>query len=459
MSAQEVERIFLSATVLDCGRYRTDLKAYVENFTDGVKIDLQKHWAGGAADVVSACKAKFDAQDAYLGLFGHRYGWVPAGFEPDSITKLEWRWAVERWKAQREPPIFIFRPRKGALAHSELDTLAEAAFDQQAPPASAPERSASRASQAAFMADIDAWAQVAGGRIMEFFESAEQLQQRAAKAITCWNLRLLRQASRGARPGAGQIPASEFGRIGRETDFTRVQEALEALADAGRGAALSVAVHGDEFHGQLEFAAALGQQVAALEEADGGELAALDPLDPHTLARRACECLRRPSVTADPLAELAEALAARLKQRHVLLVLGGLGAAADRWTRFVQSFWQPLLAALAQRGMPAPGGRRLVWCVVDHQPAPLADKALFWDGAHDAAALDTRRVLPLPAFGTLDARRVERWLAALKKEYPGQFPSTLDEAHRKAIAASATHPDGLPAFVYQRLQRDGFWGR
>ena len=34
--------------------------------------------------------------DAYMGLFGHRYGWIPPGFTR-SITELDFRWAVEHW--------------------------------------------------------------------------------------------------------------------------------------------------------------------------------------------------------------------------------------------------------------------------------------------------------------------------------------------------------------------------
>lgn len=456
MPPDEIERIFLSATVLDCGTYRTDLKAYVENNTDGVKIDLQKHWAGGAADVVSACKAKFNAQDAYLGLFGRRYGWVPAGFKPDSITRLEWRWAVERWKAEREPPIFIFRPRKGEKAFVDLEQLADDAFDRETPPASPSMRADSRAAQEQFMAEVDAWANVAGGRIMEFFVTREQLQQKAAKAVNCWNLRLLRQARQGARPGADQIPAAELGRIGREDDFWRLQQTLDVLDAGTGGTALALAVHGDEGHGQLEFAEAL-RQWTYWEDCEVPALRSVTQCDASTLARWACERLRNPVATGDPMAQLADTLAARLKLRHVVLVLGSMGPDADRWQRFVLDFWQPLRAALAQRGMPAAGGRRLLLAVIDHQPAPVADTTLFWDGAHDDTRIDTHRVLALPAFASISAAQVRQWLQQIRRDYPDQFTPALDEARRKAIAAYATTPNGLPALVYQRLQRHGFW--
>ena len=51
---------------------------------------LQEYRAAAAQDVVTLCLNRLADSDAYLGVFGFRYGWIPGG-EARSITELNLR--------------------------------------------------------------------------------------------------------------------------------------------------------------------------------------------------------------------------------------------------------------------------------------------------------------------------------------------------------------------------------
>lgn len=113
-----VSQVFLSATAQNCHIYREAVKAAVERNVKGGQVFLQRDWVAGGHFVVDVCQREVKTGDAYRGLFGHRYVWIP----PDhtrSITELEFRWAVERWP-RRDLPIFILLPEKGNDADRQL---------------------------------------------------------------------------------------------------------------------------------------------------------------------------------------------------------------------------------------------------------------------------------------------------------------------------------------------------
>src|SRR5262249_49803154 len=53
-------------------------------------------------DAVNYCRARVNEADAYLGIYAHRYGYVPDGSEI-SLTEMEYHWAIER-----RLPVLIF---------------------------------------------------------------------------------------------------------------------------------------------------------------------------------------------------------------------------------------------------------------------------------------------------------------------------------------------------------------
>ena len=450
MPTSEIESIFLSATATDCRDFRLALKAAVEDNVAAAKIHLQENWAEGAAFVPDTCRAKVEANDAYIGLFGHRYGWVPPGFA-ESITQLEWRWAIEHWP-EREPPIFILLPLPGSDADRTLKAKALDVLKQEFP-RDAKLRKRSGEQQSAFIADVKAWA---NGRILNFYATEQQLREKGLSCVQNWNLALWKRAAAGGRSRVSAIPGEELGRIGRAPQIDILRRALDAWRRRSDAPALAVAVHGPEGHGQLQFADLL----AAWDEWDDWDEVEIAPptaLDespqPQALVRWAGRLLHHPAAPGDGVDTLARALLARLARTNVVLVMRAFGQTPDRWARFVCDFWQPLVAALATQ-RPAAAQGRLLWFVVDHALAPTADARLFWEGAADAPALDIARVLPLPPLAPLAAADVEAWLRGAARRQVGP---AFAFAQRTEIAAAVTTPDGLPALVYERLQRRGFW--
>ena len=53
------------------------------------------------------CRAKIEEADLFLGLYAHRYGFQPDGFDGKSITQLEYEWARERRPAPTVPAFIV----------------------------------------------------------------------------------------------------------------------------------------------------------------------------------------------------------------------------------------------------------------------------------------------------------------------------------------------------------------
>ncbi|MGB0722918.1 MAG: DUF4062 domain-containing protein [Gammaproteobacteria bacterium] len=84
---------FLSSTSIDLPEHRrkvTDAILALGLFPDGME-----HWPAADSDSLDFCLAKVDQADLFIGIYAHRYGWVPPG-QDRSITELEYDRAVER---------------------------------------------------------------------------------------------------------------------------------------------------------------------------------------------------------------------------------------------------------------------------------------------------------------------------------------------------------------------------
>lgn len=83
----EVKQVFLSATAQDSRGYREAVRDVVQDIVPQGKVFLQENWAAGGNFVDAVCRQRVRTCDAYMGLFGHRYGWQPPGYTR-SITEL-----------------------------------------------------------------------------------------------------------------------------------------------------------------------------------------------------------------------------------------------------------------------------------------------------------------------------------------------------------------------------------
>ncbi|MCM8662001.1 DUF4062 domain-containing protein [Accumulibacter sp.] len=445
----EISQIFLSATAQDCRSYREAVRDALQRNVDGAQVWLQEDWAAGGQFVVEVCRDKVCSRDAYLGLFGHRYGWIPPDHSK-SITELEFGWALERWPRQQAAPIFVFLPLPGSEADDRLRAWAAACFRLECPDEASRRLQDQR--QSAFLNLVRSWA---AGRILLFYEHEQELREKAIASVNHWNLALLRRAIDDRRQVKGDIPADELGRIGREPQRRALTDALAAFHDRPGQRAVAFLVHGRENHGQREFAEWLARSDEPWDECgDDFSLHCGQPGDAdssESLIRWVGSELREPVIGEAAIEALAVAVAAALARRSLVFIQRSAGQQAQRLLHFCQDFWQPLLAALARR--PAAGSGRLYWFVVDH--ACLAGEcggAVCSDEAN-GGAVDCERLLALPELGAITASQVRTWLGELRKS----VGIDLGADRRQQIADYATHPDGNPANVYDRLQREGFW--
>ena len=443
----EIAQIFLSATAQDCREYREAVRDVVQDNVPQAKVFLQENWAEGGHFVDQVCRQRVRDCDAYIGLFGHRYGWKPPGYTR-SITELEFCWAVERW-AQRAAPIFILLPEKGSDADRQLQAWARPYLDSECPDEVS--RQQHEQAQQAFLAAVTAWA--SDGRILTFYGNRRQLEGKALSSIQNWNMALLRQALAGRRKPVGDIPAAELGRLGREGQLSALRDALEAFRERAGQRAIAFLAHGAENHGQREFAEFLYRWDDEWEDCSVycGQPAEVDSIS--SLICWTCGELHEPVVGSASIDALAEVLAARLARGSLVFVQRTAGRHADRLATLQSQFWQPLLVALAGRAPRGDG--RLYWFVIDHEPLPGDAAALVRSAALDAGDVDYRQLLALPALGEIDSRQVRSWL----KDLRNSAGITLNEARRQEIAAHATAADGKPPNVYDRLAREGFWAQ
>lgn len=94
-------KIFLSSTYDDLRQYRASVAQAIERLGQyGVRMEVFGARPDGDATGVSLDEV--DASDAFLGIYAHRYGFVPAG-SSISITEQEFNFAQERKK-----PTFCF---------------------------------------------------------------------------------------------------------------------------------------------------------------------------------------------------------------------------------------------------------------------------------------------------------------------------------------------------------------
>ena len=89
--AAERKTAFISSTSIDLPEHRQKvIEACLESkfFPDGME-----HWPAADVTALDLCLKKVDACDVFIGIYGHRYGWIPPG-QTQSITELEYDHAV-----------------------------------------------------------------------------------------------------------------------------------------------------------------------------------------------------------------------------------------------------------------------------------------------------------------------------------------------------------------------------
>jgi len=95
-----IKRVMISSTARDLPRHRK--QAMDACLSRGMFPAMMEYLSATHADAVKVSLKMVDEADIYLGIFAHRYGYVPQGYE-QSITEMEYHHAIERGI-----PILIF---------------------------------------------------------------------------------------------------------------------------------------------------------------------------------------------------------------------------------------------------------------------------------------------------------------------------------------------------------------
>lgn len=442
---REISQIFLSATAQDCKEYRVAVSEFIHDNIDAAKIFLQENWADGAKFVVTECEKKIKECDAYVGLFGYRYGWTPPGFSK-SITELEFHWALDKWESTAEPPIFVFLPEKGSEADMQLRAWAQECLHQEYPDEDL--RTRSQESQAAFLALVKQWA--SEGRILVYYRTPLQLLGKALSCVQNWNKEIWRNASMLGKQTVGAIPTHLFGRLGTDDQRKAIENNLEVFRDQSNARAICFLTYGPENHGQREFSEFLYRWEEEWEETQVycGQASEADSIE--SLIRWTSGQLKTPMLGPPSIDALATVISARLAQSSVVFVLRTVGRKPDRLSNFQAMFWAPLVSAIAN-APPASRGR-LYWFVIDHEMLPET----FEHGIRNdlaATPMDYTKFLVLPPLTEIKSSQVRRWLQYLKTSEGVE----TNENQRNEISERVTYQDRKPSSVFDRLTREGFW--
>ncbi|MBN1967323.1 MAG: DUF4062 domain-containing protein [Anaerolineae bacterium] len=85
--------VFISSTSKDLTDYRKMAIHVCQRL--GMPPIPMEDFGPDTANAIEVCKKKVDDAEIYLGIFAHRYGWIPDGHDI-SITEMEYNWAMER---------------------------------------------------------------------------------------------------------------------------------------------------------------------------------------------------------------------------------------------------------------------------------------------------------------------------------------------------------------------------
>lgn len=113
--AQTRPTVFISSTSIDLPEHRQKVTEAIIEL--GLFPDGMERWPAADDNSLDFCLGKVDQADIFIGIYAHRYGWVPPG-QDRSITELEYDRAVER----RIPRYLFLMGQKHAVLAKDVET-------------------------------------------------------------------------------------------------------------------------------------------------------------------------------------------------------------------------------------------------------------------------------------------------------------------------------------------------
>src|SRR6266705_4516960 len=89
----DVKKVMISSTAIDLPEHRDLVKDAC--LRQGMFPIMMEHLPASDSDAIAESLRMVNEADIYLGVFAHRYGYIPKGYDI-SITEMEYNRAVER---------------------------------------------------------------------------------------------------------------------------------------------------------------------------------------------------------------------------------------------------------------------------------------------------------------------------------------------------------------------------
>ncbi len=440
--------IFLSSTIMDFEAYRRSVQEVLLQKAE-VAVFLSEDWPGGYDDTVQKCRARVEASHGFFLMMGYWYGSIPPG-QQKSITHLEFEWAFGKWGKLPFPPLAVFRPKPQSPADQELRTAAEPLIQKQYP---------ERLQHDSLLDSF--WSQVAGGleswRTVREFKDQHDLREYSLTSCLIWKGQTFEAAAQGKITPVASGPRltdEQLGLLGRETQLDAARDLLVELAAQPDVPAVCLLVSGGEDAGQRAFLAAL-LRTRSFKNARPSRLGRppLDHYDTAVLIQWVAKALGLGGgaeiKTPD---ELADRVAAELKQQPLWFALDQVSRLSGGLTVFRDSFWRPLYERLKELRATQPMTHRLIAVVTEYSGDALAWGAAVCGPDFDGEPADFSKLLLLPELAGFKRKDVLRWLEEI--EAPAEL---WDQLAKSVLKDDQSKPDGTPLRVFDRLQRHPLW--
>jgi hypothetical protein len=396
------------------------VQAFKETFISGTKVDLEEYRLG-VRDALQDCQIgyflfDYDAQpaipvvdycidrlektsDAYLGIYGHRYGWIPDS-RPDgkSITQLEYETACTRWVPRERHRLFLFRPEPGSEAERELKARADKALERDFPDDGScltwdKQREESRKKQEDFLKTISTL-----GVIVNLFKNCDDLKRRAPLAVRNGAGWIDRRASPTRGRPFPSFDAAGFGAVGRSKQLEFLHKAYRTLSAREDAPALCAIVHGGGDMGHRWFADYLLQWPAWQAARTHSRL--IPPGDRTEVAwlrnSMATELTPAWAAPTSDFATLAAVIRDRCLTDPTVVILDRVERFRNGLEGFCEGFWVPLHRALREAWAQRPAKYRFVLVVMLRSPLPTSPVPAVWSGTGAEATIDYNRLIPVP---------------------------------------------------------------
>lgn len=454
-SSKSLGELFVGSTSKDLDKYRLGVSDALFKRVK-VRAHLSEDWDTDHVPTVDECRRRLEECHGYLGLFGYYYGWIPTGHQ-ESITHMEYRWAMEKWSQRRPARVAVFLPGdrhptasggKPCEAEKELRDAAEVLVRSYP--------SGKKVHQQKLATFLD---EVSGqGRTCNFFSSLSELRELVIVTGQRWKGGLAAAARAPASSPPQGVSDEQLGLLGRNPQTEALKDVLAQVRDRRDAPAACVVASGSEEAGQAELLAAL----CRLPELRRGRppVKGRPPLTtydvPELIAwfgRQSCA----PEEHAPPvetITQLAQALHRTLRAQDSVLLLDRIERLRGGLARFCTDFWGPLLDELQSACAKLPVAHHLFVAVATYAGSQQTRAGLTvqWD-AHKAVD-SIRTPICLPELAEIDRKGLSRWLNDVGVD---ASPSRVDDLAKAVLADAEGHPDGTPLHVYRRLKGEQLW--